>query len=421
MSLWLRSGGRDAVVREPAPAVRRPRAAEAPGAGSCAAKPVEPAEPEPLSPQDVRRLVDSSTVLIELFDDRGARLREARGLLVSEPANVLTRFRQLLGAYRGAVKTGEPGVGAREVVGVITYDLYRDLAILEIQGGEDLSGLAAMAGPESALAPGLEVYAASPGRAVATEISESPYVAADGVSRVRLAESPPLPPAAFVALDLHGTVLGLTLAEPVAAPLVEGGEEESDPEGAAQSPPPRTLLDPLGRLVEALGRPAGLSLADASAQFFEGTFADLFQRARRAFEARDLAGAVDLIGQALDQGAREELSAETLRPAKDLLRQAVETELARRREARDVHGAAALLGVAAARFPEERPYWVQLGAARVELEEHREAVAALLEARRIDPGTDADALLQRAYLDAARKEASVGRLQLAAEWLEKEA
>jgi len=56
---------------------------------------------------------------------------------------------------------------------------------------------------------------------------------------------------------------------------------------------------------------------------------------------------------------------------------------------------------------------------RSDLEEHREAIEALLEARRIEQGSEVDAALQGSYLAGAAREASLGRSQEAAAWLEK--
>jgi clan AA aspartic protease (TIGR02281 family) len=382
--------------------VAAPRAGPLPRRGRSMEAPPRP--PERPRPEEVRRLAAGALATLDLLDEGGARLRSIRGVLLSSAGNVLCRFRPLLGAYGAELRGGGEAAG-REVLGLIAYDPHRDLALLEAVEGRNLSGLPAGQETGMVITRGMEVWVFSPGALARTYVAEVPYFTGDGVPRARLAEEPPLPAAAVLALDEYGGWVGLCAAEPI------DGEEE--PEAR------RILLDLLGPLEQALGRPAVLTLAEATARFYQGGFQDLLDRGRKALEAENVPLAVDLLNGALDQGQSEGRGREDLQEALGLLQRALESELERLRRTKDWRGAVRYLMVAAARFPGERRYWAELGGAHLELEEHREAVNALLEARRLEPGGNLDSLLLRSYLEASRKELNAGRLALAAEWLER--
>jgi clan AA aspartic protease (TIGR02281 family) len=396
-----------------------------------AAQGEEPAQPQPLPTNTIRRMVEGALARIELLDDRGERLRDETGLLLEGGTSVLSRFRPLLGAYRGVARIGPPGEARpHEILGLISYDPYRNLSLLEIAPEEGLSGVPVWQGGSEAMAAGMEVIISSTGNAVETVVSEYPYVTPDGVSRARLAAEPPLPAGARIAVDLSGAAVGLCSPEPDGS--VPGGRERGlEPAGSvlldAQAAIAaglvnvelrRLLLDPLDTVASGLGNHAAITLAEVTRRFYEGTFAHLFDQARRAMDSENSARALELLDRALEQVESEGVSAADVQAALDLLARAIQGELDRRRRESDVRGAAAILKVATRRFPADRRLWVDLGAAQIVLGDYREAIAALSEARRLEEGTDLDALLQRAYLEAAQKELSVGRPQLAAEWLQ---
>ncbi len=364
------------------------------------------ADAEPLSAEALRKVVDPAIVLLDLLDERGARLREVRGIVLEASGSVLCRFRPLLGAHGGTCKTSRPGEPAREIRGLIAFDPNgRNLALLEVRwGGEGAAGLSTL--PREVLremAPGMAVAVASVGKVVLSRIAETGHPSSDGISHILLADDPPLPANALVVLDpLAGEVIGLCSPEP-------------SPSGERQ----RLLADSMVELSDLAGRPASLSLSEVSRRYYEGTFADFLDRGRRALEVQDLAAASDLLQKALDQAEREPIGEDDFRAAQDLLRRVIEEDLERRRREKDSRGVAAVLAVAVVRFPQERGYWLDLGAARLDLEDLPGAIEALLEARRLQPGSDAEALLLRAYLAGSAREVSVGRLQVAAEWLEK--
>ena len=399
-----------AVVGGKAPDRRRPQAARAvtpEGAARVPGRAIEetPAgEAEPLSAEALRKLADPAIVLVNLLDERGGRFREIRGVLLEPGGTVLCRFRPLLGAHAGTCKAsrGEPD---REVGGLIAYDPGgRDLALLEVRG-ENGPALLPTLSKEALkqMGPGMPVAVATAGKVVLSQIVDTNHTAADGLPHILLADDPPLPTGSLLAIDpLSGALIGLCAPEAV-------------PEGET----PRVVVDSLIELAGLAGRPATLSLSEVSRRFYEGTFADFLDRGRRAAEVPDLAAALDLLQKALDQVEREQVPEDEFRSAQDLLRRVIELDLDQRRREKDARGAAATLSVAAARFPQDRAYWLELGAARLDLEDLAGAIEALGEARRLQPGADAEALLQRAYLAGSAREVSLGRLQVAADWLEK--
>jgi clan AA aspartic protease (TIGR02281 family) len=366
-------------------------------------------EPQPLPLDALRRLVDPALVLIEPTDEKGESLPAVRGVLV-EGGGVLCRFGALLGAYGGTCKVGRGNEPAREVVGLIAFDDYRDLALIELRAGEGDARQGLAIASSQRLPPGTVLAVASVGRLLMTGVTESPYTSADGsVHDARLAEDPPLPTGAVVAVDPFGAVFGLCSPEK-AAPGSEAAEETA---------PPRVLVDLPAKLAGYIGRQASSSLADMTRRFYEGTFRDLLSRGSRAAGAGDFAAAIAHLAGALDRAEGERIGAEAIAEARDLLHRSIEGDLERRRREKDLRGTEAVLGVAVARFPDERPFWLDLATARMELDNLAGAVEALLEARRIEPGAEIDSLLQRAYAAGSSREVSLGNLQVAAEWLEK--
>ena len=373
-------------------------------------------EPNPLALDEIRRRLDPAIILVELFDSRGETLREIRGILLEPVGSVLCRFRPLLGSHTAVCKAGRGSDPNVSVGGIIAYDAFWNLALLELR----LDGASPKASPlavtgSTALQAGMDLVAASIGLAVATQVSEYPYFTPDGISHGRLAEDPPLPQAALVAVDSYGAVVGLCQSEPMPA-VAEGDGAAQD---AVPPPRPRVLVDPLFNLVDFLGKPASQSLAEVTRTLYEGTFGDLMEKALRAAEAQDLPAAVDLLCRAIDRAGADGVVDEELQAAVNLLHRAIDGELDRRRSQKDAQGAEGILAVAVKRFPQERKFWLELGAVRSDLEEHREAIEALLEAQRIEQGSEVDAALQGSYLAGAAREASLGRSQEAAAWLEK--
>jgi clan AA aspartic protease (TIGR02281 family) len=388
------------------PALREP-GAESSGEEE---KPVEAeAEEAPLDEETLRRLGDRMIVSVLLNDAAGELLRETKGVLVEPGGQVLCRFRPLLGAHAGTCRLGRRNDPAREVVGLVGRDFDRNLALLEVRHERTSTPLHALAvaapGP---LPAGTELAVLGVGQAVKTRVGDAAYFTADGVAHVRLAGDPPLPLNVVAAVDPFGSVLGLCVQAPPLPPelAAESGER------------PRILVDPLDRIVEALGKPASISLEEVTRRYYEGTFDDLRERGQKALQVPDLPAAIDLLVKALDQADREKVGDEAVQGTLDLLRKAIEGELARRRQEKDLRGLEALLVTATARYPQERKYWLELGAVRVDLGEHREAIEALVAARRLETGTDVDALIQEAYLAGAAREASLSHVPVAAEWLE---
>jgi hypothetical protein len=87
------------------------------------------------------------------------------------------------------------------------------------------------------------------------------------------------------------------------------------------------LVDLLTDIGAALGGRAGISLSEATRRFYEGTFADLVEKARKALEARSFLAAADLLAQALDQAERERTPEDRVKETRDLLARALEAEL----------------------------------------------------------------------------------------------
>ncbi len=406
-----------------------------------AAMPPQPADAAlaaALGPEAIQRQAEAAVARITLLDSKGQTLRTVFGIAL-EGGNVLCRFRPLLGAETGRCSMGWAGdrpfgrgvgpttgraagttagptagqSGGRaaetgDVLGLAAYDPFRDLALLEVSGGGSIQGLAALSREEgAALAPGAPVLVLSPRSATASQIGENPYLTPDGVAHVRLSVDPVLPEGALAAFDVSGPLIGLCALD---------GAGESGPSAAD---PRRILVDPLLALHDEIGRRASLSLADATRRFFEGTFADLVSKGRQALDERRDSQAIDLLAQALDQSEKEVIAEADLQAALGLLRRAVDRTIERQRRDRDVGGAGGTLAIAVQRFPQERRYWMDLALVRLDLDDLAGAVAALIQARQIEAGADADALLQKAYLAGAAREASLGRLHVAAEWIEK--
>jgi len=408
------TGGDSKVARgpdEPEP-VKQPPAAvlDAP------AQPSEASGATGPSIEAIQRQAEGALVRIGLLDSKGQSLRTIAGIVL-EGGNILCRFRPLLGAESGKYSMGFPGgplggapagrsAGSGDIAGLVGYDPFRDLALLEVSGAGSLQGVAALSSEEvAALVPGSSVVALAPRAALASQIGENPYFTLDGVAHARLGPEPVLPEGTLAAFDVSGALIGLC------AP--EGGKTD------AEAPSPRILVDPLLALEGDIGKRAALSLSDATRRFFEGTFADLVAKGRQAVDERRDAQAIDFIVQALDRTEQEVVAEGDLQGALALLRRAVDRTIERQRRERDLGGAGGTLSVAVQRFPEERRYWMDLALVRLDLEDLSGAVAALIQARQIESGADVDALLQKAYLAGAAREVSLGRLHVAAEWLEK--
>ncbi len=375
-------------------------------------------EPEPLTAEALRRLAGPAIVLLELFDEGGERLREIRGVLIEPAGTVLCRFHPLLGAYDARCLVGRGSQPIREIQGLVAYDPYGNLALLEISPEADLEDLPSLPVASTILLePGMDVVVLSLGRVVTTQIADYPFFTPDGVSHGRLDDDPQLPQDAVVVMDVYGSVIGLCTGDPARSKSLPVGLPDSELVGV--DPPPRILVDPLTSVSNLRGRPAILSLSEATRRFYEGTFAFFLERAGKALEAKKFFSAIDLLGRALDQAEQEGIEEKDIEEARRLLRRSIDGELSRLRRDKDSSGMVSILEIGVEHFPHERKYWIELGTLRLNLEEYREAIGAFLEARQLKPDSDADALLQEAYLNGSAREIDLGRLQVAAEWLEK--
>ena len=400
----------DGAVRSPFPFGHRPKPLAlppaAPGAGPVAG---EEAEQTP-DAETVRRQVEQATVALELEDARGRPLAEVRGLLLGSGETVLARFSPLLGAYAGRAKTARAGEAAREIEGLVAYDPYRDLVLLELApSAREVTGLSVIEGGDQALAPGVFVSAVSAGRLVETTIAEYPY-APDGVARALLADESALPLGAFAAVDAYGAVIGLVRNVPSA-----------ESTGDATAPASMLLVvDPLSSALSvSVGRRAVMTLSQVSHQFFEGTLPHLVGEARAALEAREFLRALETVNQALELIERDGIVGRPQEEALAVYQRALDGAVSQHSDRQDHAGVASLLAGALRWFPGHRHYWIQLGGARMALGSFEEALAAILEARKLQAGTDVDVLLQKCCLDAAAREVSLGRAAASAEWLDR--
>ncbi|MBI4583503.1 MAG: TIGR02281 family clan AA aspartic protease [Planctomycetes bacterium] len=427
--LWHQSGRelrvqpRRPETLPPANAPAAEVAAPGPGPDAGAEPPPKEEDLKTLSPESLEKLSRSALVALELFDGDGQAMGKAYGVLLEPEGTVLARFRDLLGAYRAQC----PLSGLAEPIsvrGAVQVDAARNLALLELDlppapaqerrspavttRKTSLPALPPLVGEEAraSLSPGLQVFLALEGGfelrwGVAAAVSEVPYFLPDQVSCLRLEAGPALSGNPLFAIDAYGYAVGL-------------GRLEEPP---SPSEPSRVLIDPLGSLEFALGRPVALSLPQLNAQYYEGTFAAWFAQARKALERKQLAAACEALFRALERAAPERLDMSRQDEAAALLRSALAELEGQLRQKGAWRELARLLESAVQALPQDRELWLELAQAGLKNENYQAAIEAAGQARLLAPGSDVDLLLQESHVKLAARLLALGDSNAAAQML----
>lgn len=392
--------GRPVRTREPA-ALLRAGGLEGVEPSTSLATKLHPVEmEEPLDRAEATRLALRALVVLDLRRQDDRPLRETRGVLVDDTGVVLCRLSALLGAHRGSCRFLAAEAARIEIVGLSFSAESLDLALIRVERvPSEISALPILADPPSSVfASGDTLYAVIDSRIQEAVVESLQVFVADRVLRPLLGEEPAVSPEAFLALDLYGYVVGL-LRFAVDGKLL--GEDRPRPAGGG-----RLVVDPAHSFVQALGRPASLTLADLTARLYEGTFADLFLRGIQAHRAQRWKEGVELLEQALSRVAVDQPASEEVSLATAALRESYFEELQRLLAAQRVDEALPLARVALVRFGLDAVLLTLTGELQLAHRDWAGAVATLLQAHGIESSPRLEGLIEKAYLELA---AEVGR------------
>ncbi|MBN1443069.1 MAG: aspartyl protease family protein [Planctomycetes bacterium] len=381
-------------AESPARAAKRWTGESAPGETARAEAALVAAEQDsgPPSSSRVRLQAQGSLVILELRKEEDQPLRDVHGVVLTEDGVVLSRFQPLLGAHRGTCRL--PGSGERrvEIRGVAYHDAARDLALLRIGAAAgDVQPLPFLEDDPAALfLPGDEIYVFSGYRLSTASIAQTRAWIAGGAEGLLLAGDPPVAAESLMALDAYGSLIGLC------RPIVDGAPASGDERVRAEEYD--VVIDPVAPLLRHVGQPVALTLYQLTVEYFQGTFADLAARGRRACAAQSWAEAIDLLGRAVARAELERAAQEQADEVSALLRESYLREIERLFKGRRLEEASRLAETAIDRFPRDAPLWRLLADAREAQGLVREALDALLVLREIQPGDAVEKDLQDGYL-----------------------
>ncbi len=359
-------------------------------------------EPQVLDAARATRLVSQALVVLDLRGEDDRPLREVRGVIVDPAGVVLCRFRPLLGAHHGTCRLPR-SEGARVEVTGLSYSVDAlDLALVHLAASpEGYPSISLLEDPPPQVLRSKDaVFVTNAGRAQEAMIEETYHVGADRVARLLLAENPPIPSDAFLAMDVYGFVIGLCKLE-------VGGRFE--PEGKARaSREYRVYVDPAQPLVVGIDREPSLTLRELTLRLYEGTFADFLRRASIAFQQKRWAEAIGFFEKAQDRVSQDQPEEEDVARATTDLRESYLEESHRLVVAGRTAEAVGLLEAALNRYGSDAALLLTLGEARMIQREWGAAIAALARARELEPSKNVDSLLEKAYFELAGEAAQSG-------------
>jgi clan AA aspartic protease (TIGR02281 family) len=347
--------------------------------------------------------VSRALVVIELRGEDDRPLGEIRGVIVDSRGVVLCRFRPLLGAHQGICRLSSPRDARVEVLGISFREERLDLALLRLAHsavGYPMVPLLEVS-PGDALSPGDPLYLFSDYRATDAVLTEVHFPGPDGVSRMRLAESPRPPAEAFLALDAYGFLLGLARIQ------TEDGRWVLDGKPPAEKSH-RMLVDPVHPAVSGLDLETTLTLQELTRRLYEGTFADYFARGMAAFRQQRWREAIDLLAAGLDRVSLDRPDEDDVARATLNLRLAYLEEIQRLVSANRIAEAGAMAEGALARYPGDRDLLIILGQARCHERNWIGGIQALALARAVEADARVDSLLEQAFLGAAAEASRAG-------------
>jgi clan AA aspartic protease (TIGR02281 family) len=168
------------------------------------------------------------------------------------------------------------------------------------------------------------------------------------------------------------------------------------------------FVDGAHLFVDSLEQPISMTLEVNTQRFFEGTFADLVNRARVAYRGKRWDESIDLFGRAFRQGTLERVEEARLAEVDRLLRESYLAEISRLRDAKRLDEASEIATTALSDFDRDDVLWLQLGEIRVEQRRHRDSITALLEARALKASKRVDTLLESEYRALATESLNTG-------------
>lgn len=391
---------RPVVTKSPQPTeIPVPGTSPSPAGKTVAGGKVTPAEPEP-------RRVDVGLALatLVLFDKEGETVREVPAVVVHSDGVLLSRYTPLLGVYK--VSCRREGVkGSIPVTGIIRYNQPADLVLLRMARTRNplpaLDILSRSERQELANEAEVEVYD-GPGARL-TAIAEVFFTSADGHSGILLDDSPGIDAESFLAISRSGAVLGLC------RPLVDNvvgiprRSLPSRPEGL------RVFVDPAGVFArETLLEPISFTVAENTIRIYEGTFADLEERARAAFLKKRWADAILVLEQGLERGRLENVEVVRLDRLMIMLRESYLGEVGRLQDRRRFEEAAETARRGLEMFGLDGILWFKLAEVCAELELTRETIEALLLVRELESSRSIVPMLEGAYHELARTALKAG-------------
>jgi clan AA aspartic protease (TIGR02281 family) len=365
---------------------------------------------------DLRRIIQSTLVVLELQGEDERPLRDVYGLLVDARGGVLTRVRDLLGARSGTCRLPGPAQDRVGVLGVAFVDVERDIAIVRTErlppdrGGSERAAIriaTGSIGENVSAGDELVIFATyQPARA---RVEISPWIAADGIEVARLETSANVSRAALTAIDTQGRLIGLCRFASAA-----GGNWDADARsgaGLVESEPVEigpVEIVPVDSAADAIHLPIAETLFQLTERLWTGSFADLFERGEKAFTQSHWTLAIELFVRAVDRQDVDVAPPAAREAVRDRLREAYLQEISRLVTSRLFSRAAEVGEAAVAVLPQEPPLWSILAEAHSQEGAWREAIRALVELYALDPSPMVERRLERSHVELAQREVARG-------------
>ena len=380
---------------------------KSPVAGKLAAaadRTVSAGEVTPVRAEPRRVDVGRALATLVLLDKEGLSEREVPAVVVHPDGVVLSRYSHLVGVYK--VNCRRDGVkGSIPVTGIIRYNQPSDLVLLRLARTRDplpaLDMLGRSGRQEIANEDEIEVYD-GPGARLA-RIAEVFFTTADGHSGILLEDSRGIDEESFLAVSMSGVILGL--CRPMVDNVVGIPRRTipARPEGM------RVFVDPAGVFTrETLLEQVSSTVAENTIRIYEGTFADLEERARRSYSRKRWEDTIPVIEQALERGQLENVEIVRIERLVEMLRESYLGEVGRLQDRMRFEEAAEIARRGLEMFGRDGILWLKLAEVSAELELIHETIDALLKVRELENSRRIVPMLEGAYQELARKALKAG-------------